>query len=120
MADNEQTNENAGQFLLKEKDFVKVVDAEGNDLPPVPKHWGADQLPAGAEKKGRASSSGRSGQSGSQSGADAEPAGNASREDWATYAEKVKGAKPEDLLDADGKDLGRDELREKFGTPSGS
>lgn len=49
-----------------------------------------------------------------------EPAGNASREDWVGYAVSVKGATPEDLVDADGKDLGRDALREKFGTPSES
>lgn len=43
------------------------------------------------------------------------PKGNAPREEWAEYAVNVKGAKPEDLVDDDGKELGRDELREKYG-----
>lgn len=47
------------------------------------------------------------------------PAGNASREAWATYA-RSKGAVDADLVDDEGKDLGRDELREKFGTPPAS
>lgn len=119
MAENQNTK---GQFLLTAKDFVKVVDAEGNELPPVPKHWGEDQLPAGATKKGRASSTTSSSTPASPPppDPDAEPAGNASRDAWAEYAMKVKGAKPEDLLDTDGKDLGRDELRDKYGTPTGS
>lgn len=44
-----------GRHLLTEKDFVDVVDDEGNDLPPVPKHWGEDQLPAGAKVKSKGS-----------------------------------------------------------------
>jgi hypothetical protein len=47
----------------------------------------------------------------------AEPAGNASREEWAAYA-RSKGATDEDLLDADGKPLGRDALRDKYATPA--
>lgn len=54
-----------GRHLLTEKDFAQVVDADGKDLPPVPKHWGADQLPAGAEKKAKAKSSGSTSTSGS-------------------------------------------------------
>lgn len=46
-----------------------------------------------------------------------EPAGNASGEVWADYARSVKGATNADLLDEDGKPLGRDALRDKFGTP---
>lgn len=46
-----------------------------------------------------------------------EPAGNANREEWAAYA-RLKGATDEDLVDEDGKDLGRDVLREKYGTPA--
>jgi len=45
-----------------------------------------------------------------------EPAGNASRDDWVAFA-RLMGASDEDLVDADGKDLGRDQLREKYGTP---
>ena len=107
-----------GRQFLTEKDFVDVVDAEGNDLPPVPKHWGEDQLPAGAKtKKGKGAKSSKDG-GGSTPDPDAEPKGNASRDDWAAYATKVKGAKPEDLVDGDGKDLTRDELAAKFGTPA--
>lgn len=115
-----------GKHLLTEKDFTRVVDAEGNELPSVPKHWGEDQLPAGATKKsGRATSNTSSSSSTSSTSTpapdpDAEPAGNASRDAWADFATKVNGAKPEDLVDTDGKDLGRDELREKFGTPAAS
>jgi hypothetical protein len=43
-----------------------------------------------------------------------EPAGNASTDEWVAYA-KSKGAKDEDLVDADGKPLGQRALREKFG-----
>lgn len=110
-----------GRLLLEKSDFVKVVDTEGNDLPPVPKHWTAADLPAGAKKKSGNSSSSTassSSSSSSQSGP-TEPAGNASREDWATYAVDVKGATPEDLV-VDGKELTRDELKAKYGTPSGS
>lgn len=118
-----------GRHLLAEKDFVEVVDAEGNDLPAVPKHWGTDQLPAGAEKKTRTRSNSTRSTSGSTGTtrtepppppADTEPAGNASTEAWADYAVKVKGAKPDDLVDEQGEPLGRDELRAKFGTPAGS
>lgn len=45
------------------------------------------------------------------------PPGNASRDDWAAYALSV-GASEEDLVDEDGNDLGRDALREKYGTPA--
>lgn len=45
-----------------------------------------------------------------------EPAGNATREDWANFA-KSKGAADADLLDKDGKEIGRDALRDKYGTP---
>jgi hypothetical protein len=45
----------------------------------------------------------------------AEPAGNASVEAWTSYA-RSKGASDEDLLDADGKPLGRDALRDQFGS----
>ncbi|WP_435744914.1 hypothetical protein [Nocardioides sp. SYSU DS0663] len=115
-----------GRHLLAEKDFVQVVTEDGTALPSVPKHWGSDQLPAGAEKKTSRSTSTRasstSGSSTPQTPPDpnAEPAGNASTEAWAEYAVKVKGAKPEDLVDDQGEPLGRDELRAKYGTPSGS
>lgn len=44
-----------------------------------------------------------------------EPAGNATTEVWVAYA-KSKGASDEDLNDVDGEPLGRDALREKYGT----
>jgi hypothetical protein len=44
-----------------------------------------------------------------------EPKGNASREEWANFA-KSKGASDEDLLDDNGEELGRDALRDKFGS----
>lgn len=120
-------NQNAGRVLLKASDFVDVVNEEDEVVGSVPKHWGADQLPPGTRKKsggsrssstksgGDSSSSGSGGDSGGQSD---EPAGNASTEEWATYAREVKGATDEDLVDADGKPLGRDALRDKFGTPT--
>lgn len=42
------------------------------------------------------------------------PAGNAKREEWAAYA-LAHGASEDDLIDEDGKELGRDELRDKYG-----
>lgn len=46
-----------------------------------------------------------------------QPSGNASREEWEEYARK-RGALDEDLLDEDGKELSRNELRDKFGSGS--
>lgn len=98
-----------------EKDMVEVVDEQGNDLPSVPKAWlNTDLLPAGVKKKSK--SSGSSSDSAPQRQAGEEPSGNASRKEWAAYATE-KGAQPEDLV-VDGKELTRDELREKYGTPS--
>jgi hypothetical protein len=45
-----------------------------------------------------------------------EPAGNASAADWAAYA-RTRGATDEDLVDAEGKPLKRDALREKYQSP---
>jgi hypothetical protein len=47
-----------------------------------------------------------------------EPAGNASREEWAVYARDFKGATDADLVDADGKELSRNELRDRYATPA--
>jgi hypothetical protein len=59
MAENAKVE---GRHLLTEKDFVEVVDDEGNELPPVPKHWGEEQLPAGASfVKGKSGSSSSTG-----------------------------------------------------------
>lgn len=116
--------ENQGKHLLTARDFVDVVDEEGNDLGyQVPKHWGADQLAPGAKKKtGRSSSSSTSGSASTQQAPakpEGEPAGNASTEDWVAYA-KSKGATDEDLKDEQGEPLGQKALREKYGTPTGS
>lgn len=46
-----------------------------------------------------------------------EPKGNATRDEWEQYA-RSKGATDADLVGADGKPLGRDELRDKYGTPA--
>ncbi|UIU47070.1 hypothetical protein [Microcystis phage MinS1] len=112
-----------GKHLLTEKDFVDVVDEEDNVVGSVPKHWGADQLAPGLKKKGRSSSSSSSSSSGSGSStpparkSGEEPKGNASTDEWTAYA-REKGATDADLLDADGKPLGQQALREKFGTPA--
>lgn len=45
------TEQPQGREFLANSDFVPIWDAEGNELPPVPKHWSADLLPAGATKK---------------------------------------------------------------------
>lgn len=42
-----------------------------------------------------------------------EPGGNATGAVWAAYA-RTRGATDEDLVDAEGKPLGRDALREKY------
>ncbi|HEY1118753.1 MAG TPA: hypothetical protein VGE43_13655 [Acidimicrobiales bacterium] len=49
-----------------------------------------------------------------------QPAGNASRDEWAAYALSLDGVTDADLVDDEGKDLGRDALREKYGTPPAS
>lgn len=127
MAENTTVNAPArtGRLFLREKDFVEVVDAEGNDLPPVPKHWGEEQLAPGAKFKKRSSRSSSSdgGKTGGKDGggsdpaAPEEPAGNASTEVWVEFA-KAKGATDADLVDDEGKPLGRDEIRAKYATPS--
>jgi hypothetical protein len=102
----------AGQYLLKEKDYVDVVDAEGNPLPPVPKHWDEDQLLPGAKKVSKAKAK----KAADGAGGDGVPKGNAPTEEWVAYARKADGFTEADLLAADGEtSLTRDELRAKFG-----
>lgn len=48
----------------------------------------------------------------------AEPPANASRARWEAYARTVKGAEDGDLVGEDGKELTRNELVVKFGTPA--
>lgn len=106
-----------GRLFLEEKDFVEVVDADGNELPPVPKHWGEDQLAPGAKvvkKSGKSSAKAKDSAKDQANTDDEPPAGNASREDWETYA-KANGATDADLVDEQGEPLGRDALRDKFG-----
>jgi cytidylate kinase len=43
--------EPTGTVLLPKSAFVPIWDKDGNELPAVPKHWTADQLPLGATKK---------------------------------------------------------------------
>lgn len=43
-----------------------------------------------------------------------QPKGNASRDDWVAYA-RSQGATDADLVDGDGNELGRDEIRAKYG-----
>lgn len=113
---------------LFDGEYVEVVDDQGNDLPPVPKHWGKEQLAPGASfkkksaKKSAASSGDAggsgSGKSGSGSGGgkpDGEPAKNAATEAWVEYA-KTKGATEDNLKDADGEPLTRAALVEKYGS----
>lgn len=45
----------------------------------------------------------------------AEPGGNASTEDWVTFARR-KGAEDADLVDEKGEPLKRDALKDKFGS----
>lgn len=109
-----------GRLLLAAKDFVDVVDADGKALPPVPKHWGVDQLPAGAEKKSKSNSSSTSSSSSQREPrktGDEPPKSGAgsSTEEWVAYA-KEKGATDADLLDANGEPLKQAALVEKFGT----
>lgn len=40
-----------GRQFLGKSDFVPIWDKEGKELPAVPKHWAADQLPLGSTKK---------------------------------------------------------------------
>jgi nucleotide-binding universal stress UspA family protein len=102
----------AGRELLSEKDFVDVVDAEGNPLPSVPKHWGEDQLPPGAKKVSKKAAK----KAADKVADDGVPKGNAPTEEWIAYARKSDGFTEADLLAADGETpLTRDELRAKFG-----
>lgn len=104
--------------IYTESDFVKVVDAAGNEQPPVPKAWvGKDLLPEGTKRPGRGGSSTSSTQQQSPApSGDGQPAGNASRDDWAAYAKSSKGATDADLVDDKGEPLGRDEIKAKYGT----
>lgn len=111
--------ENTGRHLLAEKDFVKVVDAAGNELTDVPKHWDANLLPPGAEKKGRASSgSGSSSTPQRAEGEEPPRAGSGSGiAEWVKFATE-KGATEDDLKDEKGEALTRDALIAKYGTPA--
>lgn len=40
-----------GRQFLGKSDFVPLWDKDGKELPAVPKHWAADQLPLGSTKK---------------------------------------------------------------------
>lgn len=92
-----------------ENDFVTVVDDNGVvQENKIPKAWIGTDLAPGLKKAGRKAASSDPG---------AEPAGNASTEDWAAYA-RTQGATDADLVDADGEPLGRDELRAKYGSGS--
>lgn len=103
-----------------EKDMVDVVDEAGNDLSAIPKAWlGTDLVPAGVKQKSKSSGSSSSSSSSSTPAArqpGEEPKGNASTEEWAAYA-REKGATDDDLI-VDGKELTRDELKAKYGTPA--
>lgn len=115
---------NAGRHLLTDKDFVDVIDDNDDVVGSAPKHWDETYLAPGTKLKSRRSSA-RTAPSGSVpsspggTGDPVEPAGNASTEDWKAYA-LAKGAKAEDLV-VDGKDLSRDELKERYGAkPDGA
>lgn len=95
-----------------EEDMVSVVNEAGVvQENKIPKQWLGTDLAPGLKKAGRVKAA-------AAENPNEEPAGNASREDWAAYAKSVKGVTDADLVDAEGKELGRDELREKFGTPA--
>lgn len=102
-----------------EKDFVEVVDESNPEVehPPVPKSWlGTDKLAPGIKRKGKESKEAKSASNTPPAREPGqEPAGNATRDEWAAFAVE-KGAKPEDLV-VDGKDLTRDELKAKYATP---
>lgn len=110
-----------GRFLLKDKDFVDVVDESGEVVEGlrVPKHWDNDQLAPGFKKKASSAPAKKAAApDGGKAKPEGEPAGNASTEDWVEYARTKKDAEDADLLDEAGEPLSRDELREKFGTPT--
>lgn len=107
--------------LYDESDFIDTVDENGKPGPRVPETWLGTSHAEGLKKKGRtrSSSTQQTRQEPPPPAGPTEPAGNASRDDWAAFA-KAKGATDEDLVDDQGEPLGRDELRAKYGTPSGS
>lgn len=101
-----------------EKDFVEVVDGDGQPVPgfeaPVPASWvGTDLLPKGTKKKGRSGGSSSSSAPSQQPTGAEPPAGNAGTEVWAAWAVEHGGATEEDV-----KDMSRDDLREKYGKPA--
>lgn len=113
MSDNE--NEGTGTLLLPQEKFVTWLDANGDELPPVPKHWGADDMPAGATKV-KAAKADKSDKGGVDP--NDEPSKSGTKAAWVAYAKAAKGASDQDLVDVDGKDLTRDALAAKFGTPA--
>lgn len=104
-----------GRRLLVEKDFAEVVDADGNALPSVPKHWTEDDLAPGASFKKKSAKASGSTSGGSNTPADGEPKGNASRDEWAAYA-TTKGAPDEETKPVEDGGLSRDDLKAKYGT----
>lgn len=103
----------AERHILKETDFVDVVDTEGTVVDRVPKHWGEDLLVAGTKKKSRSGGSSSSSTTPPAPSGAEPPAGNAGTEVWAAWAVEHGGATEEDV-----KDMSRDELREKYGKPA--
>lgn len=51
MAENKSTE--TGRHILKESDFVAVVDGDDNEVGSVPKHWPESDLADGLKKTNR-------------------------------------------------------------------
>ena len=85
-----------GQHLLPASAFVDLLDASGEVVGSVPKHWTADDLPAGTKKKaGKASKDSGTKDSGTN-GAPKVPAKSSSRTDLNAYAVEHGGMTAEE------------------------
>lgn len=81
----------SGTLFLKAADFVDVIDEAGNKVGTAPKHWRADQLPAGTKLK-----AGKAGKAGKDDEGPKVPAKSSSRADLNAYAVEHGGLSAEE------------------------
>lgn len=96
-----------------DKDMVQY-NIPGQGVVSVPKRWEGTDLLRTDAKRVTAKEAKKA------AAAQEEPSRGASREAWVAFATQGPAkAKSEDLVGDDGKDLTRDQLADKFGTPKG-
>lgn len=103
---------------LTEKQFTKVKDADGNELPnPVPKHWIGTDLVESGTKAVSGSSSSSSSSSSDVNLPEGAPSKSASKSDWVAYATSEDRG-DDRLTEEQANELTRDQLVERYAVSS--